>query len=178
MNTSRIKWLSRSVLVISLFTVLFSSCKKDDEVNPEYVGTWVATQAVFDEDIILQVRDVMTFTKDSFTDLGQLFDESTSSYIDYIKLIGTLVVEESIMNIDITEVGLSTFDMISGKPTGTIVMYKEGTSQFDNIFSQTGQSQSFGFEYSISGNTMTVYSDNNSDGDYNDDEEAIVYTKE
>jgi hypothetical protein len=57
-------------------------------------------------------------------------------------------------------------------------MYKEGTPQFDNIFSQTGQTQTFGFEFSISGNTLTVYSDYNSDGDYLDEDEAVVYTKQ
>jgi hypothetical protein len=177
MNNSMVKWLSRSILMVSIFALMISSCKKDDP-DPEYVGTWAATQAIFNEDVILQIRDIMTFTKDSFTDLTQVLDESTGEYIDYFKIFGTLTVEESIMHIDIDEIGLSSVDLLSGKPTGTIVMYKEGTPQFDNIFTQTGQSQTFGFEYSISGNTMTVYSDYNSDGDYLDEDEAIVYTKQ
>jgi len=177
MNNSRVNFLSRSVLMVSIITVMISSCKKDDP-DPEYVGSWAATQAIFTEDAILQIRDIMTFTKDSYTDVAQIFDESTNEYIDYLKLIGTLTVDETIMHIDINEVGLSSVDLLSGKPTGTIVMYKEGTPQFDNIFSQTGQTQTFGFEFSISENTMTIYSDYNGDGDYNDEDEAIVYTKQ
>jgi len=177
MNNSRIKWLSRSIIVISIFAATISSCKKDDP-DPEYVGSWATTQAVFNEDVILQIKNIMTFTTDSYTDLTQVLDEATNEYIDYFKLFGALTVDESIMHIDIDEIGLSSVDVLSGKPTGTIVMYKEGTPQFDNIFSQTGQSQTFGFEFSISGNTMTVYSDYNSDGDYLDEDEAIVYTRQ
>ena len=177
MNNLRNNWAGKSILVISLFTVMLSSCKKDEK-NPEYVGTWVNTQAVFSGDAIYQIKDIMTFTKDGYDDLGQILDETTNTYIDYFRLIGSLTVSETIMNVHITEVGISTIDGITGKPTGTIVTYKEGTTQFESIFSQTGQAKSFGFEYSISENTMTVYSDNNADGDYADDGEALVYTRQ
>ena len=178
MSNLKSKWLSKSFLLISVFVILFSSCKKNDEVNPDYVGTWSAIETMTESGVSMQYKDIITFSKGGFNDLGQLYDASTSKYIDYVKLNGTISVSGTTMNVKITEIGVSSFDMISGKPTGTIVTYKEGSSQYESLFTTTGQPKSFKSEYSVSGNKMTIKTDNNNDGDYTDANETTIYTKQ
>jgi hypothetical protein len=119
----KFKCFSKSVLLFSLLIVVFSSCsKKDNEVNPDYVGTWIALQTITQDGVSMQFKDIMTFLQDGFSDRGQIYDVSTSNYIDYVKLNGTISVSGAIMNINITEIGVSSVDPISGAPTGIIVM--------------------------------------------------------
>jgi hypothetical protein len=158
---------------------MFSSCSKNDnEVTPDYVGTWIALETITQNEGSMQFKDIMTFTKDGFSDKGQVYDVSTSKFIDYVKLNGTMSVSGAVMNINITEIGVSSFDPISGAPTGIIVMYKEGTSQYDLIFSETGQPKTFLSEFSVAGTILTLKTDNNSDGDYTDINETTFYTKQ
>jgi hypothetical protein len=171
------KWLNKSGLLIFTFVILFSSCRKDT-VNPDYVGKWSAIEIFTENGVSIQYKDIMTFSTGGFNDLGQLYDASTSKFIDYIELNGTISVSGTTMSVMITEIGFSSFDMISGKPTGTIVSYKEGSSQFESLITQSGQPKSFTSEYSVSGNEMTIKTDNNNDGDYTDLNETIVYTKQ
>jgi hypothetical protein len=168
----------KTVLIISVFSLIMASCTKSKEVNPDYVGSWASEQAIMSGTAVLQIKDIYTFTKDGFTELGQVFDETASKYIDYIKLMGSMNVTDAIMNVHVTDIGISTFDVITGGPTGTIVTYKEGSSQYNSILSQTGQSASYSFQYSVSGNSLTIYSDNNGDGDYADANETTVYTRQ
>jgi hypothetical protein len=176
---SKFKFYRKSALLLSLFIVVFSSCsKKDNEPNPDYVGTWVALQTITQDGETMQFKDIMTFTKDGFNDRGQVYDVSTSKYIDYVKLNGTMTISGAVMNISITEIGVSSVDPISGAPTGIIVMYKEGTSQYDLIFSQTGQPKTFISEFSVDGPILTLKTDNNDDGDYTDINETTFYTKQ
>jgi hypothetical protein len=176
---SKFKCFSNSVLLLSVIIVLFSSCnKKDNELNPDYVGTWMALQTITQDGVSIQFKDLMTFSKDGFSDLGQVYDVITSKYIDYVKLNGTMSVSGDVMNINITEIGVSSFDPISGAPTGIISMYKEGTSQYDLIFTQTGQPKTFKSEFSVAGTVLTLKTDNNNDGDFTDINETTFYTKQ
>jgi hypothetical protein len=124
------------------------------------------------------MKDVMTLSESGFSDLYQYYNPTTNKYIDYLKLGGLLSVSGSSMTIKATEIGVSSFDMMTGLPTGSITVYKEGSSQFENVFSQSGQPRTQKAEYSITGNKMTVKTDNNNDGDYTDEDETTVYTRQ
>jgi hypothetical protein len=166
-------------IILCLFAIisLFNSCKKDDP-DPYYVGTWAAEDSIVDGDQSIQVRDEMTFTKDSFTDMFQVYDETKSLYVDYLELKGALSVSGSIMSFTINELGISSFDPITGNPTGVITLYESGTSGFESIFGQISQPRNFSLDFSVSGNIMSIKSDNNGDGDYNDAGEITQYTKQ
>jgi hypothetical protein len=172
MSKSKCKYF----LLISVF-ILLLSCDKGDDVNPDYVGTWSAFEVVTEDGITLNIKDIMTFTKEGFSDLGQIYYASASKYIDFIKMNGTISVSGNIMNVKITEIGVSLIDM-TGMPTGTIVTYKEGSSQYDKLLVQTGQPKSFKSEYVVLGNKMTIKTDSNNDGDYTDAYETTVYIKQ
>jgi hypothetical protein len=120
----------------------------------------------------------MTLSKSGFSDLYQVYNPLTGKYTDYIKLGGLLSVSGSTMTIKATEIGVSSFDLVTGYPTGSITTYKEGSSQFESLFSVSGQAKTQKSEYSIEGNKLTVKTDNNNDGDYTDADETTVYTRQ
>ncbi|MTK52947.1 hypothetical protein [Paludibacter sp.] len=175
-KTEVIKWC-KTLLMIIVPVIMLSSCNKDDEVKADYMGTWSALATVSESGNSIQCKDKITFTQSGFSDLLQLCDPSTGRFIDYMKLNGTMAVSGNTMNLKTTEIGVSTFDL-RGYPTGSIIMYKEGSDIFTSLFSQTGQSQAFKSVYEISGSKMTLKTDNNNDGDYTDAGETTVYTKE
>jgi len=174
---NKIKSAFKIALLFSIMLVLLSACKKD-EPDPEYVGTWSTDQTITLGDVQVQMKDLMTLTKGGFDEMMQLLDGSTDKYVNYLELIGSMTVTNNILHGWITEIGVSSFDPLSGNPTGQIIKYKEGTTGYDNFFAQNGQSKSFGFEFSISGNSMTLMSDNNQDNDYDDAGEMVIYTKQ
>lgn len=164
-------------LLIAMPVIVLWSCKNNEEVNADYVGTWSAQVTVADDANSIQCKDKITFTPSGFSDLIQVYNPSTDKYIDYQKLNGTMSVNNSILNLKVSEIGISTFD-VTGYPTGSIIMYKEGSNVFDLLFLQTDKTPTFKSEYSVSGNQLTLKTDNNLDGDYTDAGETTVYTKE
>jgi hypothetical protein len=88
MSNINSKWLSKYFLLTSVFILLLSSCEKDDDVNPDYIGTWSAFEIVTEYGITLNIKDIITFTKEGFSDLGQIYYFSESKY--QCRLVKTL----------------------------------------------------------------------------------------
>ena len=61
---------------------------------------------------------------------------------------------------------------------GTWVATGTNQSQFSSLLSQSGMEKTFKSEYSISANNLTLKTDINKDGDYNDENEVTIYTKQ
>jgi len=165
---SKSHFSARSILLISAIVLLVSSCSKDDTVNPVYVGTW----SIATTESGIQFKDFMTFTKDGFTDLTQLYYPTTNMWVDVIKTTATISVTGSTMTITYTGIGIST-DL-----TGSITMYKTGSSDFQRIMSENGIPQTFTSQFSVSGNKLTIMTDVNNNGNYTDPGETTVYTKQ
>jgi hypothetical protein len=177
MKTLKLLNPTRQFIVFLFVLTFFYACKKDED-NPDYVGTWVATGTLTEDTLILEMKDVMTFSKNTFSDIWQIKDPDTNEWIDFFGLKGTISLSGNIMNVTIKEIGMSTFDMISGMPTGNIVYYNDSQNQFSTLISQSGMAATFESEYTITGNNLTLRTDNNDDGDYNDENEVTIYTKE
>ena len=180
MKNLKFKSLTHLVFALTIVVIISSSCKKDGEINPDYVGTWAVIMPSIPTDTgyTSGFKDNMTFTKSGFTDLIQMPGESADKWIDYLSMKGSITVSGNMINVTITEFGISSFDVITGKPTGTIISYKEGSSTFNDILNNSGQAKTFNSEYSVSGNKMTLKTDNNEDGDYLDSDETTVYTRQ
>jgi hypothetical protein len=179
MRTIEFTW--RFKLTIALFTlvIFFTSCVKEDEVTPDYVGTWISDVPIPTATGYTKgLRDIMTFSENRVVDLIQLPDGTLNQWIDYMNMKGSLSVSGNIMTVTISEIGISTMNAVTGKPTGTIISYKDGSAEFETILSQSDQSKVFVSEYSVSGNQMTIKTDNNNDGDYSDALETTVYTRQ
>ncbi|MGE5395619.1 MAG: hypothetical protein ACM3P1_12830 [Candidatus Saccharibacteria bacterium] len=154
-----------------------SSCKEEDKVLPDYTGTWVTVETIASGGKYVQVKDIRTFTETGFTELVQK-QLSSDQWIDYVSVKGTLSVYGDMMNVTVTEMGASSYSMVTNLPTGVITFYKKGTSEFDVLISQLDQPKTFESKFSVSGNKMIIQTDLNSDGDYLDEMETSVYTKQ
>lgn len=154
-----------------------SSCKKDDVVIPDYVGTWVTVETVASNGKYVQVKDIRTFTENGFSELVQK-QLSDDNWIDYVSVKGTLSVFGDMMNVTVTEMGASSYSMVTNLPTGVITYYKKGTSEFDVLVSQLDQPKTFESKFSVSGNKMIIQTDLNENDNYLDEKETSVYTKQ
>lgn len=178
MKNLKFREMFRLALVLTVLAVFCSSCEKDDEVVSDYVGTWIAEVSIPTASGFTSFRDVMTFSENSVIDLMQIPGGSADKWIDYMNLKGSITVSENMITVTITELGISSVDAITRMPTGTIISYKEGSVEFEAILSQSEQSKTFQSEYSVSGDKLTLKTDNNDDGDYLDGDEVTVYTKQ
>lgn len=178
MKYLKLRELFKLAIVLVTLVVFCSSCKKDDEVASDYVGTWIAMESIPTASGYTAFRDVMTFSENSVIDLMQIPGESTDDWIDYMNLKGSISVSGNLMTVTIAEIGISSVNAITGMPTGTIISYKEGSAEFETILSQAEQPRTFESEYSVSGDKLTLKTDNNNDGDYLDEDEVTVYTKQ
>lgn len=159
---------------IVLFAILFvvSSCTKDEEIAADYVGTWVTTTTIDDD---MDAKVTMTFTTNSFINLFQVQDVTTNNWVDYFATKGSISVTNQMITGTTTEIGLA-IDLLTGEPTGTMTYYKAGTPYFDLYMEDSDLS--FKGEYSVSGNTMTLKTDDNKDGDFLDEGETMTLTKQ
>ena len=164
---------------LAMVVLFSSSCKDkdDDPLLPDYVGTWVAIESLPTEAGTVQIKDIMTFTEKSFTDVGKL-QVSTNYWIDLVSMKGTLSVNGNIMKFTVTEVGMSEFSEVTGFPTGVMETHSKGSAEFDSLLEEVGQPAIFESEYIVAGNKLTLKTDNNEDGDFEDEMEITVYTKQ
>jgi len=159
----------QSMLFFSVLVLLLSSCSKDDAVGPDYVGSWSSTTT----ESGLSIRENMTFTKDGVTQLSQMSIPTTNLWMDIIKATATLSVTGSTMTITYTGIGMTPD--INGSIT---VMYPVGSSDFQTYLTVNGFTPSYISKYSVSGNKLTIMTDNNGDGLYTGTGETTVYTKQ
>ncbi|MBN1112870.1 MAG: hypothetical protein JXA53_08150 [Bacteroidales bacterium] len=177
MKNFKTKKLSKSILLLSVMVITFSSCKKDDPEVNNYIGTWSANQNITQDGVSMDIKDIITLTEDSFIDYAQFLNPSTGKYVDLMKMSGNLSVNSTTMLITIKEIGIAQINPNTGQSSGMFTV-KEGDAQFNNLFTQLGISKSYKSEYSVSGNKLTIKTDGNNDGDYTDKNETVIYTRQ
>ncbi|HEY3371567.1 MAG TPA: hypothetical protein VGK10_11995 [Prolixibacteraceae bacterium] len=163
--------------LMALLMIVVVSCKDDDPVLPAYAGTWAATESIPTETGYTSIKDIVTLTETSFAELGQM-EIGTGNWKDIASLKGTMTVSGNSLHITLTDVGMTTLNMLTGLPTGTIITYHEGSAEFNDQLSQMEQPKTYVTQFSISGNQLTLLTDINLDGDYTDEYETGVYTRQ
>lgn len=170
MNNSK-KWFCKSVLLFSLCGLLFTSCGEDkDEPDADYVGTWVSVETTSEDGLSALTKNTLVLTANSFSYLSQLY------FIDLAKMEGSITVSGDKINATVTGFGMASEDEITTE--NEITVYKEGSSEFNSLIESSGIPTSFEVKYSVSGNFLTLSIDENNDGDYTDENETVVYTKQ
>jgi hypothetical protein len=159
-----------------IILIFWSSCKKE-EINPNYVGTWNVIAITDVNGHSLQMKDIKKFTKNEFSTSSQVFDSTANTWINYLQSKGTFTISGDTMNFKIIEYGLSSYDL-TGMPTGKIVLIKEGDPNSEYLFSILNLPENSKLGFSITDNEMTVFRDNNADGDYIDPNESVVYIRQ
>lgn len=174
MNNSK-KWFCKSVLLFSLCGLLFTSCGNDndkEEPQANYVGTWVNVGTSSEDGLSVPTKNTIVLTTNSFSYVSQL--SLLGTYCDLGKVEGTMTVSGDKVNATITGFGMASEENI----TSGVVVYKKGSSEFDSLIESSGIPTSFEVKYSVSGNFLTLSIDENNDGDYIDENETVVYTKQ
>lgn len=173
MNNSK-KWFCKSVLLFSLCGLLFTSCGDDkDEPDADYVGTWVSVETTSEDGLSAPTKNTLVLTANSFSYVSQLY---FIKYFDLAKMEGSITVSGDKVNATVTGFGMASEDVITNE--NEITVYKEGSSEFNSLIESNDIPTSFEVKYSVSGNFLTLSIDENNDGDYTDENETVVYTKQ
>lgn len=173
MNNSK-KWFCKSVLLFSLCGLLFTSCGDDkDEPDADYVGTWVSVETTSEDGLSAPTKNTLVLTANSFSYVSQLY---FIKYFDLAKMEGSITVSGDKVNATVTGFGMASEDVITNE--NEITVYKEGSSEFNSLVESNDIPTSFEVKYSVSGNFLTLSIDENNDGDYTDENETVVYTKQ
>lgn len=176
METLKFRKLCVMASLMALVIIFSTSCKEDDPVRPDYVGTWETVESVPTDEGHVQVKDIMTFNETGFTNMAQM-ELLAGKWVDFASMKGTMTVSGDFMNVIVTEIGITSLNMITGLPTGVITSYQKGSTEYDALFAQLGESKSFESKFTVAGNKLTLQTDKNEDGDYLDELETSVYTK-
>lgn len=168
--------LTHKFLLVIFLVALLPSCSKD--YDTDLLGTWIAYETIPLNGYQTQVKDIITFTKSRFTDLTQIYISSRGQYYDYRKLIGSVSVSGNTLYLMLSEIGFMSSSTTNGNIPGPLVFSRKGDLSFYYKITQGGFKESFTSFYSISGDKLTLMTDNNSDGDYSDPLETTVYTKQ
>ncbi|MFN8207269.1 MAG: hypothetical protein U0T82_07660 [Bacteroidales bacterium] len=160
-------------LVITASLAFLNSCGPEEE-DPPYVGTWAAFGEISDTSGTLEAKEEITLGKDTYKNILYIKNPSTQKWVALQGLKGSLSLSGTKLSLNFTSIGLSTFDIISGLPTGNIQYYQKGTENFDALLEQSGFPAFIKCEYVVTGNTIILYMDVN--GDFVN--EAFRYTRQ
>lgn len=176
MRHFRVSEWCKAAVVVTMVLSFNSSCTKDDEILPDYAGSWEVVASVQGASGYTQVKDIVTFTETGFASLSQV-EQPASKWTDYASMEGTMEVHGDKMSVVVTEIGISSLSGITGQPTGDITSYKKGTAEYDALFTKLGELKNFESKFTVSDNKLTLQTDKNNDGDYLDELETTVYTR-
>jgi hypothetical protein len=180
MNSSKSFYYVKFLALMAIAVVTFDACNKDDNNNtkdPEYVGVWSRTESIPIDSFSLDMKDVLTLTKDKVTNVGLVYNPETSEWLNLLGMKGSFTANGNNFSVTVNEVGMSPFDT-TGLPTGQIEYFDKNQVEFNLILQELGLEQTFNAQYSVTSNQLTLKTDDNNDGDYLDDGESQVYTKE
>lgn len=169
--------LFKTAAFLLLVAVTVVSCKKDDD-DPDYVGTWVVLGTFNDGETNFEMKDVLTLSSGKFEEKMQLKNPVNNTWLDYMGMKGTLTVNGNKINVTITEIGLSAINPVTQTPTGVITYYKSTDTEFSELVEGFGIDLTYQSEYSIQGSEITIKTDLNGDGDFNDEDELSTYTRQ
>lgn len=162
--------------LMALVIIFSTSCKEDDPVRPDYVGTWETVESVPTVEGHVQLKDILILSETSYSNTIQK-ELSAGKWIDYASLKGTATFTGDYMNVIITEIGVTSLNLITGLPTGVITSYLKGSEEYDILFAEMEEAKIFESRFTVAGNKLTLQIDKNGDGDYIDELETSVYTK-
>jgi hypothetical protein len=160
-------------LLITAPLAFLNSCGKEEE-DPPFVGTWAAFGEISDTSGTMEVKGEVTLTKNTYKNILYLKDPASQKWIALQGMKGSFSLSGTKMSLNFTSIGISTYNVISGLPTGNIQYYEKGTQNFNTLLEQSGFPAFIKCEYEVTGNTLTLLMDMNGDFTY----EVFVYTRQ
>jgi hypothetical protein len=143
------------------------SCEKDED--PAYVGKWAINSTEEIDGTTYDYRQVLDLKAGSFTSSEEI--KINNTWKTASKIQGTVVEKSGKFTIHFAKIGFSTFGL-DGMPTGTVVMYNEGSTEYGQLLEMMGMPSTFDAFYTITGNELKMEMDLNQDGDATDEDEG------
>lgn len=158
--------------MVLMMCLMFSvnSCKDDDDddgngnhVIPSYVGTWELGDDEFMQELVI--------TESTFKMTMALYIDN--EWIDIMSVQGNYTVDGDIFMLTITRLGI-----IADEETYEMVYYYPDDPEWDMLLDDEFEIEDhFEVKFVVSGNTLTVISDDNDDGVFDPVEEGETFTK-
>lgn len=159
-----IKWLT--VALVLCLMVGMGACKEDDDNSTSYIGTWERT----DDSEFGMVKQVLVISEASFNMSMKI--NLLNAWMDMMVIKGTYTVNGDIFTLTITEIGVPNEDM-SG-----LVYYTPNDAEWEEILADEAEIEdSFDAKFELSGNTLTIITDDNYDGTFDPVEEGETFTR-
>jgi hypothetical protein len=150
---------------------MLGSCEvfRDD---PDYVGTWQYSGQISADDLIFNTTRTIIFNKNSYEETYIIQRENSQTISAIIGMKGNLKTSHSTMIFELN--GLGTCDLDESEVcTGDVVWYSEGSQYWnDNI---TYFKKTVSGVYEVTGTSLHLTRDLNTDGDYEDTGEDIIF---
>lgn len=174
MKTNKFVTAGKLLAFLFLSIVVMPSCSKDDDASPAYVGTWQIESEGLDLAPKLKTtvpplhfRTVLTLNEASYVRTYEnKYTTNGWTIVDGEK--GSLTVASDIFT-------------ITTKQTSEFVDELDQTKGIKYVDLPAGELESFKVKWSVIGNKLTVTTDGNNDGDFNDtetyDDYQEVFTK-
>lgn len=176
--------------IAAFLVILFffsTSCKEEGPNAPDYVGTWSAVSSISIGGKITPRMDVLTLTETTFfyalqIEMPQIVvpkgETPQDVWTDLIGAKGTVLINGNVFNRIVTEIGIYFLSMEEGLPKYDWDIYKDHQEEFEPLLLKWGLTKTTESQFSIVGPQLTLQTDLNRDGDYEDENETTVYKKE
>jgi hypothetical protein len=159
------------ILIVSLFTLLISSCESLRK-DPDYMGTWQFTKKITANNLVYNTTRTLKLTKNTYEETYVIQRENPGTISAIIGTSGSLELTHKNLVFILEEIGTCALNE-SEACTGDVQWYAEGTQYWqDNIpyFEKkvTG-------EYEVNETTLRLTRDLNNDGDIEDTGEDVTF---
>lgn len=162
-----------SLLAFSFIVLLFQSCEILNN-DPEYNGTWQATEVITTDGMIYNNLRTISLTKSSYEETYVIMRENQSTPVAIIGTRGSLGSSHSNLIFSLRELGACILDEADAC-TENVQWFGKGSSYYsDNIryFQMTVSGQ-----FEINGTSLKLIRDLNADGDTGDEGEDVIFEK-
>ncbi|RZT95773.1 hypothetical protein EV201_0398 [Ancylomarina subtilis] len=163
------RWLTVVLMMCLVFSV--NSCKNDDDDNgdnatPSHVGTW---QLLDDGGL---EKQVLVITESTFKMTASVYIED--EWVDFMIVEGSYSVDGNIFMLTITRLGViadeETYEMVYFTP--------DDLEEWELLLEEEFEMEDhFEAKFVVSGNKLTIITDDNDDGVFDPIEEGETFTK-
>ncbi len=177
--------MKTKLLLVLVILASFIACEKKNE-GPIYAGTWEKvvendTVATDPFTIVLNQKMVITLTKDTWKMVSQIkIPPVINDYTEYVGFKGTMTVDGEDAEIVFTDAGIRQFDTQNLTFIDAQIIWYNATddpTMFSSVMNEYGPDYTtVQAKMTVSGNTLTMKTDDNMNGQFEEDE-IQVFTK-
>lgn len=171
--------LYRLTAFLIILVILSSSCKKDDEETPDYLGKWMTAKPIAGSTGFVLVNYSLTLIDHTFTEtfLTGIYRATPTYPGTFVTMEGSVSVSGKTMKLIVHKLSYSNYNSSTATASEPYETNTFEDKDFGFVFEGIGMSTSnHHVEYGIVDNQLILKVDYNMDGIYSENEKS-VYTK-